>query len=82
MNKKTRTSEELLRECDVLLEECRMMTDAILAQAGIKRIPEDIKGLLAESGGLIDDAHLINDAIEGWLGTKQSFKDEVMGNLI
>ena len=84
MRKNNKTSEELLKECDVLLEECRLITDSLWAQLGITRsitgtVSEE---LLKECSGLIEECHLINDAIEGWLGTKVSFREEILANLI
>ena len=83
MGTNRKTSEELLRECDVLLEECHLITNSLWEQLGHKASFRDAtcEELLKECGELIEECHLINDAIQGWLGTKASFRDEVLANL-
>ena len=83
MENNRRTSEELLKECDVLLEECPLITHSLWAQLGPTASIREAtcEELLKECGELIDECHLINDTIQGWLGTKASFRDEVLANL-
>jgi len=78
-----RTSEELLKECDVLLEECHLITHSLWAQLGTTTSIRDAtcEELLIECDVLLEECHLINDSIQGWLGTKASFRDEVLANL-
>ena len=76
-----KTSEELLRECDVLLDEVRVITDALWEGLGTRPHFDETASerLLRECSLLIDECHLMNDAIEGWLGTKPSLREEVFG---
>jgi hypothetical protein len=78
-----KTSEELLRECDVLIERCQIITDALQAQLEPEIIvkEKDCEELLRECAVLLEECHLINDAVEGFLGTKPSFRDEVLAGL-
>ena len=84
MGKNRKTSEELLKECDVLLEECRLIKDSLwaLLETEAKITGTVCEELLKECEVVIEECHFINDAIEGWLGTKKSFKEEILGNLM
>jgi hypothetical protein len=78
-----KSSEELLKECDVLIEKCQIISDSLWAQIKPETIKEKAcEELLKECAILLEECHLINDTVEGFLGTKPSFKDEVLANFL
>jgi hypothetical protein len=84
LGKIEKTSEELLKECDVLIEKCQIISDSLWAQLKPETNFKEkaCEELLKECAILLEECHLINDAVEGFLGTKPSFRDEFLANMM